>query len=339
MLTPFNLTFFDGGVLFDRDPSVLRNGITMPVSFFIMLILLLFNNNTYKALFSPLLLVLSAYFFISLVLLPFRISTIIFQVIYMILSIKYFEHYFSNAEKVKVIEKSAFVITFLIISVTLLSALFIKPGYFIIKDIYIYDFQQYFSAMIVLLGTCFMYGRIGYLGFVFGAFLGFVFFEISESRLALMMPIFVALYVFLYKINLTSKVQISLTVVSIFSLYAFYLLNISPDNTPDSDRVYYILKFIKNLDYYFSMFPVFSSKITEVYSYHNEFIEVYKVFGLFFIILYLYLSNFIKKNIYGAASVAIIFFTANVAVMMLHLYTIPILAVLLVLSKRNECTY
>ena len=49
VLTPFNLTFFDGGVLFDRDPSVLRNGITIPISFFIMLILLLFNNNTYKS--------------------------------------------------------------------------------------------------------------------------------------------------------------------------------------------------------------------------------------------------------------------------------------------------
>lgn len=338
IITPLNLTFFDGGVFFDRNPnySYLNNGVTMPLSFFTMLVMLFFSSISYKSFLNPILFFLAVYFIVSLVFFPFRISIVIFQIIYLILNIKFFENYFSNKEKVYFIENAAFSVVFLILAITLLSAMFIKPGYFLTRDFYIYDFEQYFSSIIVLLSTFFIYKRMGNYGLLFGISLGLLFYILSDSRLAVVMPIFLASYLLVYNLNLSSKVQIFFTILFSLSLYIFYLSTINNENWADSDRVYYIIKFFDNLKGYFFMFPVFSVEVNEVYSFHNEFIELYRVLGIFFIFLYLYLTGFIRKNIYGAISVAIIFFAANVVNMMLHLYTVPILAVFLVLSKRNQ---
>jgi len=337
----------NGGIVFDRfhfrDLEIFS--LTLPVSLIIALILLSMNFFQILLKKEVFLFSLLSIFAILLNVLTAENSSylnVVLKVLFFILILFSFEHYFKKFKDIP-IGLSPYKALMFVLVLSILSAIIYRADvyYFISKEVAIYNFQQYFPIIFILLmGICAHRKSL----FIFLLSLsGAMFLSIAAQNLTSIFIVltFSALWLFTFFINQELLKQLSLGVtflcVMLPFLY-FFLAVIFFDSLnpllPESlaIRVEGVYMFFNNASWSDIIFPIQLDPNVPGDHYHNEPISILSTIGivgtlLFYLII---LNKIIQLNNnypYIAISISLVIFFGGLTILpLLHPYTGIIIA-------------
>lgn len=217
-------------------------------------------------------------------------------------------------------------------------------GTFVIDNIFIYNIQQYFIlflaqvSIFIYISKCRLDIKIIYLILVL-----YMSYALS-NRLAIL-TIFI--YFLLY--NKFSATLFMLNKTRVFKYYKYilpplsmviYLIFLNNFSLGDAEisRLHYIDLVFKDMNFYKFLFPGIDSAVSEVYSMHNVYIELYKYFGIlvFFTIPLLLSKIKIRNNLDLVVFIVIFCMPSLVVESLFNIQAIPFLALLTAYKIKNE---
>lgn len=328
-----------------RAGGVASSGFTIPIGIAVAVCFILFNigsliNNIIKCKFI---------FYIFFVIFIILFSNVVYGefvfdrlkiLIFILLNISLiivFENFFSQivyGRRGIMLSEEIFLITPIVIIIFLFIVGFVihGRGYFLSKDIVIYDYEQYFSFFVVIavsiIGRCSFILAI--LMFLFSRFIAID----SANHTAYVVGIFSMCYIVMnnrkYKI---SKEFYHLTIVALLVLFAIYpcfFYYFGRDLTDSHSmlaRLAMINVYFANFDKlkFDFVFPIGAGAYSAFGDVHNELLEVVRAAGIYGLAIYYFIIKKIwmfDREYYGVGvTVAAIIFMGGITVEnLLHLY-------------------
>jgi hypothetical protein len=187
----------------------------------------------------------------------------------------------------------------IIISIWWFTAFFCGPGFFLSCQIYSYNFQQYSAAII----SCLLLYSVCWTNCKYKIFFNSVLyfacsiwlFYVSDSRLVIINVLAYFFILITYAIKETKVIyQYSyiFIIMAVFANVFIFLYAIFMDQNIAFDlriwRSALWLNLLENISYSEIFFPYLNENIGEMYSYHNEYMEVFRVLGLPISIIWYY---------------------------------------------------
>ena len=248
---------------------------------------------------------------------------------------QYFDLNYKSLEQSLKIERLIVFIYFSILAITLLSFFALGEYTFLLANIKIYNFQQYFAFIFIPLIA--ILRRYSFVLFLLGSILTIVITVLSVNTTALflalitMTVVFVSYFFEFIKTKLTYQltifVSILFAVVWIFTLpYWAYGVGMRSLSIRADNITYYF----ENIEWYSIIFPFLHKSRVMFYDMHNEFLEVFNAVGIFGLFIYYHLLLRVLRNfsqryrLVGIAFVFSIFISGVTVGTTLHAYTLII---------------
>jgi hypothetical protein len=292
-------------------PPLKKGQYVVPLNLIIVLLLIIINwkKIIYRNLDLVLIILLTLAIDMAFSNLTNRELIIRISLIYFIYSYELYKLILKNISSDFLVDIKKFIcyLTISIIAIWFFTAQICGPGYLISCDIYSYNFQQYSAAIITCL---FLYSiHVFKLAIRLMMFLIYLFsiiwcFNNSDSRLIYINVIgFILIYISLSikEIKIIYRNNKILFLIVIFGNLIIILYSIYIDNNIMYDlqtwRSGLWVNFFKSLSIISIFFPYLNTDIDSIYSYHNEFIEIFRVLGLpFFILFYTWVIKLIDPS-------------------------------------------
>lgn len=217
-------------------------------------------------------------------------------------------------------------------------------GAFLFDNIYIYNIQQYFIlflaqvSIFIYISKCRIDIKIIYLIIVL-----YMSYALSNRLSILTIFIYFLLYnkfsATIFMVNKSRLFKYYKYILPPLSMviYIIFLNNYSIGDAEIS-RLYFIDLIFKDMNFYKFLFPGIDSAVSEVYSMHNIYIELYKYFGILILFcIPLLLSKIkIENNLDLVVFIVIFCLPSLVVESLFNIQAIPFLALLTAYKIKNE---
>lgn len=327
MALPVFVSFVEGQYLLSRSPDQ-KDGLSFPLNILLIVLVSIFDKKSFLVLLKPTCAVLFIIFVSSILWAPLRITSIYFSIFYLYFLVGRLD---LISDKSLLLRCKAWIFQVLILCAILLilSSFYLDRGFLIIQNVYVYNFLQYWSVVFILFafGSLDVRGTWRWVIMLIGLAGWLV--VLTDSKLGAAL-IFVgsALLMAMNSFKFDKLRMMKLFSFCCLPFYLSWLFLIA-----DGDRYVHFVRFFDLTELFAVFLPILDSKILNYYSFHNEYLELYRAFGLFFIAFYIWIVRHFSPSIDGLVILLTVFFCGLVVNLATHLYFIPFLALFMVISK------
>jgi len=351
LFLPVFFSFSSGGIGFDRVGGFSSGYfISLPVSYFVAIFLILKQGNVLiKNKFVVLFFFYSAFIvvvntiynadvnFSIIKILTWMNLFIIMIIVFQNLFKKILDIYSGNINSDAIENRFVLYPLLFVLIGTIISYFYIGKYSFIMEGVKIYNFEQYFSFLFVILLAVSSKNKVIslFLVFPFVLFVSVISSNMTAYYLTILMLFFILLDIFHRKI---------IYVLSVFSLMLFFIVwplalfflgdgvDFISNNNSLFSRYSMANDFLSGLVWYQVIFPYLSESRSVYADMHNEFLEVFNATGVFGIMFYYYFilkrltAYTVNYRVVGLSIAMVIFLGGTTVENTLHPYLLIALA-------------